>query len=58
MTIGIVLGGLVMKDPPKNWWPAEVDPLNWAQTRRTTRDLLSNPPALRHYTLGQMWRTP
>jgi MFS transporter, OFA family, oxalate/formate antiporter len=58
MSVGIVLAGLVMKDPPKNWWPAEVDPLNWARNRRTARDLLSNPPALRHYTLGQMWRTP
>jgi MFS transporter, OFA family, oxalate/formate antiporter len=58
MTVGIVLAGFFLKDPPKNWWPAEIDPLNWARSRRTTRDLLSNPPALRHYTLGQMWRTP
>jgi MFS transporter, OFA family, oxalate/formate antiporter len=58
MSVGIVLAGLLMKDPPKNWWPADVDPLNWARNRRTARDLLSNPPALRHYTLGQMWRTP
>ena len=23
-----------------------------------TRDLRNNPPALRHYNLGEMWRTP
>jgi MFS transporter, OFA family, oxalate/formate antiporter len=56
MTVGIVLAGWFMKDPPKNWWPKEIDPLNWH--KRGTRDLLSNPPALRHYNLGEMWRTP
>ena len=55
MTVGIAFAGWFMKDPPKNWWPTEVDPLNWQ--KHSTRDLLSNPPALRHYTLGQMWRT-
>ena len=45
-----------MKDPPKNWWPKEIDPLNWH--KHSTRDLRSNPPALRHYNLGEMWRTP
>jgi MFS family permease len=56
MSVGIAIGGWFMKDPPKNWWPKEIDPLNWQ--KNSTRDLLSNPPALRHYTLGQMWRTP
>jgi OFA family oxalate/formate antiporter-like MFS transporter len=58
MTVGIILAGLFMKDPPKNWWPAHIDPLNWAKSKRTARDLASNPPALRHYTLREMWRTP
>jgi MFS transporter, OFA family, oxalate/formate antiporter len=56
MTVGIAIAAWFMKDPPKNWWPKEIDPLNWQ--KNSTRDLLSNPPALRHYTLGQMWRTP
>ncbi|MCL2585668.1 MAG: OFA family MFS transporter [Streptosporangiales bacterium] len=58
MTVGIAIGGWFMKDPPKNWWPATVDPLNWAKGKRTARDLKSNPPALGHYTLRQMWATP
>jgi MFS transporter, OFA family, oxalate/formate antiporter len=55
MTVGIGVAGWFLKDPPKNWWPTTVDPLTWH--KRSTRDLQSNPPALRHYTLGQMWRT-
>jgi MFS family permease len=58
MTVVIVAAGFFMKDPPKNWWPKEIDPLNWAKNKRTARDLHSNPPALRHYTFRQMWYTP
>ena len=56
MTVCIAVAGWFMKDPPKNWWPKAIDPLNWQ--KHSTRDLLSNPPALRHYTLRQMWGTP
>ena len=55
MTVIIGAAAYFMKDPPKNWWPKEIDPLNWH--KHSTRDLESNPPSLRHYTLGQMWRT-
>jgi OFA family oxalate/formate antiporter-like MFS transporter len=58
MTVGIGIFGWFLKDPPKNWWPAEVNPLNWAKNRRTARDLLSNPPAFGHYSLKTMWATP
>lgn len=56
MTVGICLAGVYLKDPPKNWWPKEIDPLNWH--KHSTRDLRNNPPALRHFDGGQMWRTP
>jgi MFS family permease len=56
MTCGIAVGGWFMKDPPKNWWPKEISPLEWH--KHSTRDLRSNPPALRHYTTPEMWRTP
>jgi MFS family permease len=58
MTVIIFLAGSFMKDPPRNWWPKHVDPLNWAKNKRTARDLLSNPPAYGHYSLAEMWRTP
>ncbi len=58
MTVGIGIAGWFLKDPPKNWWPKAVDPLNWQKFRKSARDLVANPPALRHYNLGEMWRTP
>jgi MFS transporter, OFA family, oxalate/formate antiporter len=56
MSVGICLAGAFMKDPPKNWWPRAIEPLHWQA--KATRDLRNNPPALRHYNLGEMWRTP
>src|SRR5215472_2516484 len=56
MTVGIGIAGIFLKDPPKNWCPKTIDPLNWH--KHSTRDLEHNPPALRHYNLGEMWRTP
>jgi len=56
MTVGIGVAGYFLKDPPKNWWPKNLDPLSWHKS--PTRDLKANPPALRHYTVQQMWRTP
>jgi OFA family oxalate/formate antiporter-like MFS transporter len=58
MTVGIGVFGWFLKDPPKSWWPAEVNPLDWAKNKRTARDLLSNPPAFGHYSLKTMWATP
>lgn len=56
MTVGIIIGGLLMKDPPQNWWPEEIDPLHFE--KHSTRDLRSNPPAHGHYTTREMWKTP
>ena len=58
MTVGIAIAGFFMKDPPKNWWPTAIDPLNWAKSRRTTRDLTNNPPSLKHFPLSETVRTP
>ncbi len=64
MTIIIGFAGFFMKDPPKNWWPKEIDPLNWQ--KHSTRDLRSNPAlaaALQRrgnvaHATGQMDRDP
>jgi MFS family permease len=42
--------GFLFKDPPKNWWPAEVDPLNAAAQPKSARSLRVNPPATKQYT--------
>ncbi|WP_405775148.1 OFA family MFS transporter [Streptomyces sp. NBC_00859] len=38
------------KDPPKNWWPAEIDPLNHTGDRKNARSLAKNPPAVKQFT--------
>lgn len=43
--------GLVLRDPPARWWPAEVDPREWALERRR------NAPAIREYSAQEALRT-
>jgi MFS family permease len=43
------VAGMFFKDPPKNWWPHDVDPLNRAGS--------TNPPAVRQFTTGEAIRT-
>ncbi|MGH3436487.1 MAG: OFA family MFS transporter [Sciscionella sp.] len=49
LVVGIC--GFFFKDPPKNWWPKEVDPIKWAQNTaaKKNRSLAKNPPAVRQY---------
>jgi MFS family permease len=49
---------VVLKDPPENWWPAQVDPRRWALDRSLNRGLRYNRPAIRRYTPGEMVRCP
>ncbi|MBP0457986.1 OFA family MFS transporter [Streptomyces montanisoli] len=45
------------KDPPKNWWPEEVDPLNFSGNTKSARSLAKNPPAVRQFTPKEAVRT-
>jgi MFS family permease len=47
--------GLFFKDPPKNWWPADVDPLS--QEGRSLRSLRTNPPAKQQFTPREAFKT-
>jgi MFS family permease len=49
--------GAFFKDPPKNWWPADVDPLKWAADKSGAASLQKNPPAVRQYTPLEAIRT-
>jgi MFS family permease len=59
--IAVVVGlcAVFLKDPPKNWWPVEIDPLEWAE--KTRRERLEgrdrNPPAVGQFTPMQAMRT-
>ncbi|SMD18256.1 OFA family MFS transporter [Kibdelosporangium aridum] len=48
MLIVVGVCGMLFRDPPKNWWPAEVDPLT--ATSGKNKNLAKNPPAVRQYT--------
>ncbi|MFJ9848049.1 OFA family MFS transporter [Streptomyces sp. NPDC101150] len=58
------------KDPPKNWWPAGIDPFpssrhgasrgeppRHAGNRKSAASLAKNPPAVRQFTPGEAIRT-
>jgi MFS family permease len=60
MLIVVGMCGFLFKDPPKNWWPAQVDPLTWNRDRqggKTATSLVKNPPAVRQYTPMEAIRT-
>jgi MFS family permease len=50
--------GWFFSDPPRNWWPASVDPINWAKDEKARRNLVKNPPADHQYTPAEATRTP
>jgi MFS family permease len=47
LVVGI--SGLLMRKPPKNWWPAQIDPQRWAVDRGLNRSIPNNRPAARPY---------
>src|SRR6202048_3714209 len=50
MLVVVAVCGAFFQDPPKNWWPAEVDPVQWATGKSGAKGLAKNPPAIRQYT--------
>lgn len=48
MLVLVAVCGIFFKDPPKNWWPAEIDPREWS-AGKGARSLAVNPPAVRQY---------
>ena len=43
LAIGVAASGWFFKDPPKNWWPAHVDPLTVSEDPRIRRSLAEEP---------------
>ena len=58
MLILMAVCGWFFADPPRNWWPTTVDPLNWAKDEQARRNLTKNPPASRQWTPAEATRTP
>lgn len=60
MLVVVAICGLLFRDPPKNWWPAEVDPIAWTRGQggaRAARRMAKNPPAVRQFTPLEAIRT-
>jgi MFS family permease len=47
MFVVLLVCAIFFRDPPKDWWPAEVDPRTWRQAALAAknRSLAKNPPA-------------
>ncbi|MGW4522284.1 OFA family MFS transporter [Amycolatopsis sp. NPDC004378] len=57
MLVVVGVCGFLFKDPPKSWWPKEVDPLTWAKGKTGVKTLSKNPPAVRQFTPMEAIRT-
>lgn len=53
----VLTAGGVLKDPPRHWWPAEIDAQVWAVDRKLNRSIPNNLPAVRHYRPAEAMRT-
>jgi MFS family permease len=56
--IVVAVCGVLLRDPPPGWWPAEIDPKLWVIDKRVNRSLRNNVPAVRQYSPGEAIRTP
>jgi MFS family permease len=59
MVLVIGLCAVFFKDPPKDWWPEEVDPIEWSEKARQARIKggARNKPAVGQFTPMQAIRT-
>lgn len=56
VVVVLIAGGL-LKDPPRHWWPADIDAQAWAIDRKLNRSIPHNAPAVRQYRPGEAMRT-
>ncbi|MFG3659483.1 OFA family MFS transporter [Streptomyces sp. NPDC047706] len=57
LALTVAVAGFFFQDPPKNWWPAHIDPLNPPDDPRARRSLEKNPPAVHQYSPSEAWKT-
>ncbi|MFF8532837.1 OFA family MFS transporter [Streptomyces sp. SAS_267] len=55
--IVVLTAAFFFKDPPKNWWPADVDPPAHGGSGEEAASLSKNPPAVKQYTPKEAVRT-
>jgi MFS family permease len=57
MLVTVLICGVMFKDPPKNWWPEHIDPLEWSKNIKSNKSLAKNPPAVKQFTPLEAIRT-
>ncbi|MDT9695483.1 OFA family MFS transporter [Streptomyces sp. P17] len=57
LALVVAVAGYFFQDPPKNWWPAHIDPINPPEDPRARRSLEKNPPAVHQYSPSEAWKT-
>ncbi|MDQ7804579.1 OFA family MFS transporter [Amycolatopsis sp. A133] len=57
LAVAVAVSGFFFRDPPKNWWPAHVDPLKVSDDPRVRRSLAKNPPAVKQFTPREAVKT-
>ena len=57
LAAAVAVSGFFFRDPPKNWWPAHVDPLKVSDDPRVRRSLAKNPPAVKQFTPREALKT-
>jgi len=48
--IVVLVCAFFFRDPPKNWWPSDIDPLAKSGNSKSRAALEKNPPAVKQYT--------
>ena len=50
--------GLLLREPPADWWPQRPDPRKWALDKELNLGLRHSRPAIRRYTPAELLRCP
>ncbi|MEC3980475.1 OFA family MFS transporter [Amycolatopsis sp. H20-H5] len=53
----IAAAGVLLRDPPKHWWPIHPEPRAWALDKVHNRSVSVNRPAVRQYRPGEVLRS-
>ncbi len=56
--ITVAVCGAFFREPPEDWWPAHIDPRQWALDRTLNPSRPANHPSLRQYSPVEAVRTP
>lgn len=58
MLVVVARCGALLQDPPQDWWPAEIDPRQWAIDKKLNHGLRNNVTPVRQHSPGEAVRTP